>query len=271
MAGVAANAMFLQSSPANTSAAKAAAERAAQKAASERQKRLSLEARPSSVPSTDPAQPQILNAPRTSARLPDPGPIPLEELEKRAPEKPPPRLAAGPGAQIAIRLARIKTDASDAETEVEGGPDTVRAVQRELNTRGYGMVQADGVPGLMTRAAIMAFEHDSKLPLTGEASEALLKRLLLGGSADAQAEGARKVRSVHAESIIRTVQQSLTTLGYQPGKADGRIGEETERAIREFEMDQGLATSGRVSAGMFARLAKAVSGVRPAATLQQAP
>ena len=36
--------------------------------------------------------------------------------------------------------------------------------------------------GLATRAAIMAFEHDHGLALTGEASEALLKRILLGAA-----------------------------------------------------------------------------------------
>lgn len=124
-------------------------------------------------------------------------------------------------------------------------------------------MQVDGVPGLLTRAAIMAFEHDNRMALTGEATETLLKRLLLGQSAGkVNASDAGKVRSDQAEIVLRTVQQSLAALGYQPGKVDGRVGEETERAIREFEMDHGLDPTGRVSAELFSRLAKAVSSTK---------
>ena len=39
---------------------------------------------------------------------------------------------------------------------------------------------------------------------------------------------------------MRAVQQWLAALGYQPGRTDGRPGEETVKAIRDFEMDKGL-------------------------------
>ena len=170
-----------------------------------------------------------------------------------------------------LRIARLAPDAATPETmpdapEAEGDPDVIRAVQRELTTLGYGPLQADGVPGLLTRAAIMAFEHDRKMGLTGEATERVLKRLLLGSSIETAPEDvAGRVRSAHADQVIRTVQQSLATLGYQPGRLDGRIGDETERAIREFEMDQGLVPTGRISAELFSRVAKSVSGQKSVA------
>ncbi len=270
-AGVAANAMLLQANPSSTAATKAATEKALQKAAVDRQKRLAGDAKvPTEAPHLSPSIINATPAQKTAQRAPDAGPIPLDELDKRAVEKPVQKLAAGPGPQAAIRLARVKLDAATPEQlpdapDAEGDPDTIRAVQRELHKRGYGPVQTDGVPGLLTRAAIMAFEHDSKTALTGEATEALLKRLLLGASGDKSVElAAGKVRSAQAELVIRTVQQSLTTLGYQPGKTDGRVGEETERAIREFEMDQGMIPTGRVSAELFSRLARAVGGNKTA-------
>ena len=61
---------------------------------------------------------------------------------------------------------------------------------------------------------------------------------------------------------IADVQRFGVALGYQPGKIDGRVGDETERAIREFEMDHGLDPTGRVSAELFSRLAKAVSSTK---------
>ena len=62
-------------------------------------------------------------------------------------------------------------------------PDVVRGIQRELNARGYDAGQPDGVAGLMTRAAIMAYEHDYGLPLTAGATQDLLSRIVLGSSA----------------------------------------------------------------------------------------
>ena len=161
----------------------------------------------------------------------------------------------------ALRIARFapdhgKIDPAPAGPDGSADAETIRAIQRELKLRGYGPVPGDGVIGLTTRAAIMAFEHDHAMALSGEASERLLKRILLGatdpGSADSA--GAGKVRSGHAEQVIRSVQQWLAALGYQPGRIDGRPGEETVRAIRDFEMDKGLVPRGRISAELVVRL-----------------
>lgn len=260
-AGVAANAMLFQSGPTLTAAGKVAAEKAAQKAAVDRLKRLSAEAKlPPAV--TDPAPAQ------QSASTPQPSSASKPETTEVRPQ----RLALAPP-QAAIRLARLKPDAANSDAfadalDAEGNAETVRAVQRELQHLGYGPITVDGVPGLLTRAAIMAFEHDNRLGLSGEATEALLKRLLLGATGDKTTTNETgKIRSQQAEMVLRTVQQSLAALGYQPGKVDGRVGEETERAIREFEMDHGLDPTGRVSAELFSRLAKAVSNTKVGAAV----
>src|SRR5262249_42311934 len=144
----------------------------------------------------------------------------------------------------AVRLARVQPNAaaSDAPAEpimqpapVVASVDTTRAVQRELRQRGYGALGSDGNMRPATRAAIMAFEYDHGLPLTGQASEALLRRILFGagGAAD---PAAGKVRSAEAQEMVRSVQQSLLALGYRPGPADGQLAADTIRAIREFEI-----------------------------------
>ena len=63
--------------------------------------------------------------------------------------------------------------------------EVTRAVQRELQIRGYETGGADGTPSLMTRAAIMGYEHDHALPMTGRPSQRLLKAIILGESARA--------------------------------------------------------------------------------------
>ena len=224
-AGVAGNALFLQSRP--TLASRAVLERPLPRA--ER-----MRTGPEAAPSTR-------TSPRTSLG------------------------ATGASEERARRTARLDPDsatldvAPDAPVEDEDS-ETIRAVQRELRHRGYGALVSDGVMRAVTRAAIMAYEHDHGLPLTGEASGVLLKRVLLGASALAEpSAGARKVVTARAAQVVRTVQALLAARGYQPGPVDGRLGEDTVRAIREFEMDKGLAVKGRISADVLMRLSEAAA------------
>ena len=164
----------------------------------------------------------------------------------------------------ALRIARFaadpgKIDAAAAPPGQGADAETVHAIQRELKLRGYGPVTVDGALGLATRAAIMAFEHDHGMALSGEASERLLKRILLGTAEPTNGNQSivDPVASAHATEVIGLVQQRLAALGYRPGATDGRLREETVAAIREFEMDKGLVPRGRVSAELAVRLEEA--------------
>lgn len=147
----------------------------------------------------------------------------------------------------------------------DGGPatpETVRAIQRELQARGYEVGAIDGVPGLVTRAAIMAFEHDHGLPLTADPSDRILAAVVLGSAGRADREHAAAGSRPHIEPLVRTVQQSLASLGYAVGRTEGRLNDETVRAIRDFEAAQGLPVSGRISGQLVARLARSTPGGR---------
>jgi len=93
-----------------------------------------------------------------------------------------PSTRASPRDERALRTARLEPDSATLDAVPDAVEDetgeTVRAVQRELRQRGYGTLVSDGVMRPVTRAAIMAYEHDQGLPLTGEASETLLKRIV---------------------------------------------------------------------------------------------
>ena len=164
----------------------------------------------------------------------------------------------------AVRTARLTPDSAvpakmPVIPEAEGDPVVIRSVQKELLKRGYGPVVPNGIIGPLSRSAIMAYEFDNALPLTGEATEVLLKRMLDGTPANRTSDpNARKIKSPEAEQVVRTVQHSLTSLGFEPGRIDGRVGDETERAIRQFETASGLSPTGRVSAELFSQLARAI-------------
>jgi peptidoglycan hydrolase-like protein with peptidoglycan-binding domain len=151
---------------------------------------------------------------------------------------------------------------------VNDGADVTRAVQRELRQRGYDPGTPNGVANLVTRAAIMAYQHDHGLPLTAEPSEEFLKTMLFESSGVGRRpeSGTATEQGKQVEQIIRTVQQWLSALGYPVGKVDGRMGEDTKRAIRKFETDQGLRPTGRVSGQLVAQLVRVAGNGRLAAT-----
>lgn len=141
------------------------------------------------------------------------------------------------------------------ETTGGNSAELTRAIQRELTARGYDTGSADGVPGLVTRAAIMAFESDHGGLLTGEPSETLLKSIVLGTD-PAEPRAGTAAPSKEAAEVIRQVQVSMKKLGFYKGPADGRLSAPMERAIRDFEAHQGLAVTGRISGQLAARLAR---------------
>jgi peptidoglycan hydrolase-like protein with peptidoglycan-binding domain len=160
-----------------------------------------------------------------------------------------------------VRVATIgETPPVEANVGARADAETVRAVQAELNRRGYGPLAADGAMRPAARAAIMAFEHEHRLPLTGEASQELLKQLLFGAPPTTGAAGPAEVRSPQAQAVIKDVQRQLTARGYRPGEADGRLSAETIAAIRTFEADQGLVPKGRISAVLLDRLESGMAG-----------
>jgi peptidoglycan hydrolase-like protein with peptidoglycan-binding domain len=154
---------------------------------------------------------------------------------------------AAAGGALLVPISRDADDVNAAEF--------TKGIQRELNARGYEAGQPDGVAGLVTRAAIFAYEYDNSLVLTGEPSEPLLSQIVLGSSS-LTPNSARpgKMIASSGESLIRSVKQQLASLGYQTGAPGGALTPELARAVREFEVDQKLKATGRISAPMMSRL-----------------
>lgn len=139
--------------------------------------------------------------------------------------------------------------------------ETVRAVQRELAARGYEPGPADGVLGLLTRAAVMAYQHDKELPVTGEASDGLLRHILLGAHGRDKRSKDKLAPPAETVALIKAVQQILAKMGYDPGPVDGVMGPSTRRAIRTFEQEQKLTEKGRISGALLKALVR-VTGAR---------
>ena len=187
-------------------------------------------------------------------RITFPGAVAVNEAARPAPVAdqmaPVPDAAAG-GSLAVANGALLVTTGSVLE------PDLTRAVQRELQVQGYDAGGVDGVAGLTTRAAIMAFEWDTGMPLTGEPTQQILQALLLGTGRAGSAGAASTVPpSLQAVQVIRSVQHGLTALGYGELQPAGVLGTDTQRAIRLFEVREGLAETGRISGNLMARVTR---------------
>jgi hypothetical protein len=117
------------------------------------------------------------------------------------------------------------------------------ALQRELARRGYSNQLQARPNGL--RLAILAYEFDNGLPLTGEPTEALLKRVLFDGN-----QGPRGSFTDRAElntKLVMEAQRTLAGLGFFRGTFSGRIDVWTSNAIRDFERHRGIPLTGRLT------------------------
>jgi peptidoglycan hydrolase-like protein with peptidoglycan-binding domain len=156
-------------------------------------------------------------------------------------------------------LPPVSTDLPPLEPE-QGGPQlVVRAVQRELAARGFDVGPADGTPSEKSKAAISAYQKAQGLPITGVATDELLRHILLG--APAQPAGATGSVAATADpattkdiSNVKTVQQTLADLGYAPGPVDGALGGATARAISAFQHDRKMPETGRITPELLAEL-----------------
>ena len=79
----------------------------------------------------------------------------------------------------------------------------------------------------------------------------MLSLMALTGAAPSHADDPERVMAV---------QQALEAMDYDPGPADGVVGGNTERAIRAFQEEFGLPVTGKVDAGLLARLQTEVAG-----------
>ncbi|MCA9405403.1 MAG: peptidoglycan-binding protein [Candidatus Omnitrophica bacterium] len=121
-------------------------------------------------------------------------------------------------------------------TPFEKNP-TVEEIQRLLKIYGYSPGSVDGVLGLRTREAIEEFQKDNGLEPTRFADEetwtALVRLKTLGLVTD---DGLN----------IVLIQQILIETGFNPGKADGKMGAKTVEAIKAFQKKHQLKPDGKI-------------------------
>ncbi len=165
-------------------------------------------------------------------------------------------LMASADADLAMRTTDgAEAIASDAAMDDDSGNDKlITAIQRELAAHGYDPGKVNGKAGIVTRAAILAFEFDQHMALTADPSSELLRQIVMGMAGPAAS--ANEPAGDKASRIIAGAQRLLVRLGYKPGPVDGQLNDATRKALKKFESESGFVPKGRVSGEVIAELAR---------------
>jgi peptidoglycan hydrolase-like protein with peptidoglycan-binding domain len=117
--------------------------------------------------------------------------------------------------------------------------DGVRNAQLLLTTAGYDPGPIDGIFGPATEGAVEQAQRDLGLSVTGVVDRATWDAL------EASTPAVLMERGDRGEDV-RSLQQRLTSAGFDAGVIDGIFGPRTERAVEAFQADAGLPVSGLV-------------------------
>jgi N-acetylmuramoyl-L-alanine amidase len=122
--------------------------------------------------------------------------------------------------------------------------DDVRDVQRRLLELGFHVDSAEvGEYGTSTEAAVRGFQQERGLLVDGVVGPQTWRELVEAG----YALGDRVLYLHHPQyrgDDVRTLQRRLNLLGFDPGREDGILGEQTAQAVREFQRNVGLRPDG---------------------------
>jgi cell wall-associated NlpC family hydrolase len=149
-------------------------------------------------------------------------------------------------------IAIAQTRSTVAELHVGSHGAAVRALQRALG------VEADGVFGPQTRAALRRAQRSHGLPPTGRLDAATAKAL-----------GLRAARAPRAQAPAldrATIIAAQRKLGVT---ADGIVGPQTRAAVSAFERSQGLPVDGRLDSAVLQRLGVGSTAAPQGAPVQQ--
>jgi len=138
----------------------------------------------------------------------------------------------------------------------------VYKTQVQLKKQGIYKSEADGLYGAETRIAIARYQRLAGLKVDGQPSDYLLNHMFISANslgkkmAGQKPQTASHVGSTALVNPVKRVQIGLEELGYNPGPSDGLMGAQTREAIRQFEKDNKLEITGKVSDTLLKKLLK---------------
>ncbi len=178
---------------------------------------------PTSVPTVEP----------TVEPTPEPELGNKEEVTSEEPERP------------SLVTAEPKEEPVIVYEELKKGDkgEKVKVLQSKLISRGYLSGSADGNFGGMTESAIKEFQMANGLEITGIADNAMQQILFKVESVEL---GNMVFRVGSQGEEVKLAQTRLIELNYLKGSADGRFGNMTATAVKDYQANAGLSVTGEI-------------------------
>lgn len=118
--------------------------------------------------------------------------------------------------------------------------EAVRDLQRRLGAAGYDCRAESGTYGPETEAAVRAFQQSRRLRVDGICGRQTWSALVESGYALGDRLLYRRIPMLRGDDVA-DLQQRLNALGFDAGREDGILGDETAVALGRFQRDVGLA------------------------------
>jgi len=160
----------------------------------------------------------------------------------------------------------LKDDQQEAAVDAVRG--YTKTLQQALADLGHYDGKVDGIYGPETVAAVKALQGASGLPQTGtvdKATEVALRAALVAEGGDA---------ALQQLATTAAAQQTLKLAGYWTGPVDGLWTDEFTEALKDFQSDLGVPTTGKIDAATIAALEEAIEEAgepKPTPTKSTAP
>lgn len=127
-------------------------------------------------------------------------------------------------------------------------------VQERLESVGLGPITDErGVFGPATRAAVEAFQYRRGLRVDGVCGTETWGTLVEAGVRLGDRLLYQRTPALRGDDVAN-LQQHLCALGFDTGRVDGIFGDQTARALREFQRNTGLAVDGICGAATLTEL-----------------
>jgi len=134
-----------------------------------------------------------------------------------------------------------QTDEISAATDAN-----VMKAQSQLAALGAYTGGADGVLGQDTRDAIIRYQRENGLAISGRADPQFLEHLQYMYHIHQASATTASITSMADQQAVERAQRQLQKLGYDPGPIDGRMGAKTTQAIRLYQADMQLPADGEL-------------------------
>jgi peptidoglycan hydrolase-like protein with peptidoglycan-binding domain len=154
---------------------------------------------------------------------------------------------------------RSKTSSTSRGTPIYVSPVHVAQIQHLLREQGYYNGQIDGLWGEGTAAAANKYRREHGLEASSGLDIALLRAMnaerapvpKLAPGATARSSG---VPLTAGPTALRSLQKELSAQGIATGNIDGAWGDDTQRAVRKFQREHELETTGTLTLPTLAAL-----------------